>query len=1152
MFIKNLILKNFKSFHNANIQLDSGFTAFVGPNGSGKSNVVDAIQFAFGESRIHALRAKKTKDLIFRDGNVGEVAIELDDGKGAMHTASRAVRKDGKIRYRLNGKNSKRYVIEDFLASHSLSCKNIIQQGQVQQIVEMNSKERRGLIDAIANVSEYEDKKKEALSELGKVEDRLREAATVLAEREGYLQELKKDKEDAEKYVALKKELDCLKVTLLEIEAKTLETEFEALVAGKLDFENKVAQLLQDVAKIEQSIREKSAEKQKADEEILRRSEGKQVELQREIDDHNNKMTIAKAVIADKKAALEKLAEKIRATTLERMKSSDEVRGIETQTSSDSREFEATRKILSEQQAEYDKLLKDSNAFSDGFYSARKAIEDADAEMAGVKDKLNAIQAEVTGLREQQRLKQAELERLKSGQLDDYSDKLEELKKSLSQIYEQVKEAEKEASKFFDTERQLNGKIPKLEEEILSAREKTVELQTRLKHASSTSDSRALEAVMEYAKKTKGIYGTLEQLCKYENKHVVPVQVAMGARTNYLVVDTAQTASAAIDYLKRAKLGRVSFIPLDKIRANEITSEDRVHAKHPSSAGFLIDLLEFEPGYRKAFQYALGNTLLVSSLKDAQSLVGKIRFVSGDGDLGESSGLLTGGSTSAKVSILKDQKELEEWTAILEKSKAEKDSLLQNLRQLAEESREARKKKAEAEIREKTILIEIENYERQNLKIIEQQGNLHAATKQLKQEINEIDKQCAQKDDERSEHIRRLSDINIRMLDAKEKVDVEKEKNFGLTLKEKERRLSDLRVSLSEYENRVEAHKSKKTVWEKQVREYDKALSEMKEEEKSAQNAINDSDTLYKQSHAALQEKLAEQKRIAGALKELFEARDKCEKEMQKLGNEKGRLEFEREKIGVKNQDIQVKKAVLETNLANVKAELSGYPDIPAMDGKTQDDKPALAARKKEIEPQVNALSTNVNLKSIEAYEQQVANLNEQKVKVQQLATEKEAVLAIIREIEGRKTATFMETYDFINGNFQKLFSQIFKGAGSLVLENPQSPFDGGLTIEARLDNKEVKYLELMSGGEKSLIALIFIFAMQSYRPSSIYILDEADAALDQENSLKLSYLLKTLSKNTQFIVISHNQNVYKDADCLVGIAMTKDGSKLVEVKLNQ
>jgi len=161
-------------------------------------------------------------------------------------------------------------------------------------------------------------------------------------------------------------------------------------------------------------------------------------------------------------------------------------------------------------------------------------------------------------------------------------------------------------------------------------------------------------------------------------------------------------------------------------------------------------------------------------------------------------------------------------------------------------------------------------------------------------------------------------------------------------------------------------------------------------------------------------------------------------------------------------------------------------------------------------------------------------------------------VMAIMEAIDRKKTATFMKAFDEVNDSFQKLFSKIFTGNGMLYLENPDNPLDGGLTIQVELTNKEVMYLELMSGGGKSLIALLFLFAIQSANPSSVYILDEADAALDQENSRKLAALLKALSRESQFIVVTHNENVYKAADCLIGVAMHgRQGSKVVEVNLN-
>lgn len=1151
MFLKTLILKNFKSFRNTTIHFDKGFSVVVGPNGSGKSNLIDAVQFVFGESRFRALRAKKARDLIYKSAKVGEVSLEFADADGkVVHTINRAVRNDGKIRYKLDGKVSKRYVIEELLAHNSLSSHNIIQQGQVQRIVEMNSKERRLLIDNIANVSEYEDKKKESLGELSRVQEKLKEASAILAEREGYLQQLKQDKEDAEKFVSLKGELDSLKATILSVDAKQMEGEFESLVSLMLDSKNKVSAIHAEVAKAGRDIQRKQEEKTAVDNEILKRSQGRQVHLQQEIDELNNSIKVAKAVIEDKKAILSKTTVRNRELSLERQRAFDELRGLGKVVEEDSREVDSLKGILSEKKTAYELILKDSDKFSSEFYDARKVIEDTNAEMMQCKESLNAIQTDVSALREKQRLKQSELERLKAGLFDDFSKQIAGLEKELKALSKNLAACEDGVSSFFERERELNACLPKIDAALLEARDKVVELQSRLKHTARSSDSAALRAVLDLSGKLKGVYGTVEQLCQYESKYTVPVQVALGSRLNYVVVDSSNTAARAIDYLKKNKLGRVSFIPLDKIRAGRTSETD--YSSHASSLGFLVDFLKFESQFAKAFKYAISDTLLVSSLKSAQGLVGKTRFVSMDGELAEVSGLLTGGSLSPKVNALKDQRELQKQAQALDEAKAEKEDVLAQLKSLSEQARGVRKARVEAELKEKTCRLELENFVRQQENAEKQQKDVRAAVKELEGQVKLIDGQCDGKDEERAELIRRLSDLNMRLLDSKQKVDVEKEQNFGIKLKETERELSDLRVSVSEYENKVAANKSKMGVYQKRVDEYDKYLSSIESDVKAAEKAVSDSDELIKKSRTTLKEKVAEQKNIAGALKEFIDLREKLEKDIQRLGNQKGKLEFDSEKISVKSQDLQVKKAVLETNLANLKAEMQEFKDAEVLGGKTLQDKPKLLQRKSELEPQVSTLSQSVNLKSLEVYQERLNDFEDQKQKVGKLGEERQAVLDMIEEVEGKKIAAFMKSFDFISESFQKLFSQIFKGGGSLVLENPENPFEGGLTMQVKLENKEVKYLELMSGGEKSLLALIFIFALQSYRPSSVYILDEADAALDQDNSLKLVQLLTELSKTTQFLVISHNSTVYKDASCLIGVAMTSDGSKLVEVKLNK
>ncbi|PIZ90618.1 hypothetical protein COX86_03995 [Candidatus Micrarchaeota archaeon CG_4_10_14_0_2_um_filter_60_11] len=273
---------------------------------------------------------------------------------------------------------------------------------------------------------------------------------------------------------------------------------------------------------------------------------------------------------------------------------------------------------------------------------------------------------------------------------------------------------------------------------------------------------------------------------------------------------------------------------------------------------------------------------------------------------------------------------------------------------------------------------------------------------------------------------------------------------------------------------------------------------------------------------------------------------------MRRLSDDKGKLEFEKERVARGKQLEEVERARLEERLTEAKARVEEFKDVQPLEGKGKKDEAALLAERRKLDELISGLGTP-NLAAIEKYGQRVKELEEQKARLAQLESEKAAVMAIIDEIEKKKKATFMKSFEHVNASFVNLFREIFPGKGSLYLESPDNPFEGGLTIQVQLENKEIKYLELMSGGEKSLIALLFLFALQSASPGSVYVLDEADAALDQENSRKLSLLLKELSKKSQFVVVTHNEIVYNNANCLVGVAMQgRQGSKIVEVNLAQ
>ncbi|MBI4361034.1 AAA family ATPase [Candidatus Micrarchaeota archaeon] len=1130
------------------------------------SNIVDGLMFAFGEMRLKSLRVKSTKDLIFKNANVAEVRVLLaeDDARDftvgeveergkkrrifpkGVHEVARLIRKDGKTKYVLDGKAVKKYVIEDFLSKHSLSLYNVIKQGEVQRIVEMNSRDRRTLIDFVANVSEYEDKKGEALGELATVDSRLREAQTVFAEKEGYLKELAEDKKNAETYLKLEEDVKTLSATLLHVDVKSLERQFEALVSSNLDYRNKVEALQANIKSLEAGIDAAHQEKDRLNQTIMEKSHGRERELQRAIDALAAAIDSGKAVILDKKEQLKRLREKRKTVALDHQKAGNEVKGFDQQRKTLAEDVESVKKTLERDQGELNALLGKSEKLSSSFFDARKRMQKYEQDMQAAKDALNALQAEMSKQEEIQKVKEQELARLKKGLFDDFSPRKKELLHALKNAESALRPFDRALREHFEQEKALNQRVPALEDLWLDLKEKIAETEGRLRLASDFS-SAGLEAVMRLREKNEGIYGTLGELIRYSSKYSVPVGVALGNRLQYVVVDSVKTAGTVIDYLKKNNLGRVSFIPLDKIHSPP--AEEKL-ADKPGAAGMLLDLLEFDSMYRKAVQYACANTVVFDSFDAASKLAGKARMVTLGGELFEPSGLVSGGKSKEKINAYAEQAKLAEYQKKFEKIKGEKESVVSELYALREAMSEERKKKAEAELQFKRVELELEHVQQSEKAVAEQQKDVHAAIRSLESEIAQSRKVVEQADEDRGSWVKALSDLNVAYLDAKQLVDVEKEQHFGSLVKEKEHKVSELKITSAKLENELRALDTQKNLYARQYAGVEKELSELNREEDAGQAAIQEAEAKVAQARTELQEKTLEQKSLSKELSEFIEKREALEKKAMALGNEKGKLQLTLEKLSLEKQDSELKRVAVETKLLDLKAQFEQFQGVQIIQNKTDKDKGDLLLRKKESEEKLRAMG-QINLRALELYDQKVEELQRQKTRVVQLENEKNTVLLLIEEIESKKKATFMEVFHDINSAFKKLFKTIFKGDGTLFLENPDLPFEGGLTIQVQLENKEIKYLELMSGGEKSLIALLFLFAIQSKNPSSIYILDEADAALDQENSRKLALLLKQLATQTQFLVVSHNDTLYKHADCLVGVSMGPEGSNLVEVRLH-
>jgi len=285
---------------------------------------------------------------------------------------------------------------------------------------------------------------------------------------------------------------------------------------------------------------------------------------------------------------------------------------------------------------------------------------------------------------------------------------------------------------------------------------------------------------------------------------------------------------------------------------------------------------------------------------------------------------------------------------------------------------------------------------------------------------------------------------------------------------------------------------------------------------------------------------------ISAASQKLLARLNELEAQIGEVGAQLGKLKNEEDKKAREQIELSARREVIEQRLADLKAALEQYAGVPTID-----------ATKAELEDLANKSRVamdaipNPNLNAPRIYEEKKRDIDEIKSRVASLDLEKKAVFMMMDEIEGKKRAIFLSTFSSVNDNFRRLFGYVLKGEATLLLEQPSNPFESGLLVKVREENGRDKYLDSMSGGEKSLLALIFIFSIQMHKAAPFYILDEADAALDKENSKKLADLIKQLSGKTQFIVVTHNDTVLSRADVALGVIRTDEGSKIVGVQLS-
>ncbi|MFH0884434.1 MAG: chromosome segregation SMC family protein [Candidatus Micrarchaeota archaeon] len=686
-----------------------------------------------------------------------------------------------------------------------------------------------------------------------------------------------------------------------------------------------------------------------------------------------------------------------------------------------------------------------------------------------------------------------------------------------------------EIDKSFGRTKDINAQMGELDKQMLELKEKASIFKIR---ASPQLANPALSFISELVKeKGGGIYGTVADLISFEAEDGAAVEAAGGSRLLYVVVDCVDTATATIDKLKKAKAGRATFIPLDSIRTPQ-----------PAKAGGFRSVLEtvsFKEEVRRAVEYVFADTLLVDTVSDAKKLgVGSGRMVTREGEIFERSGIVSGGRSQTGVlgtnALRKIENELNE-------VKATKDALMQELYSIREDESRLRSEKAQIEIRIKTF----EMQRRIGDERRKEHEQILRRKEQLAKEVTALESSVVERAAEKERLTGLLGGKEREAEHTRRKFEAA-EAEFRKQSQVSSKRRADLSADASSLKAKIEGRQSEISLRKKSAAAKEERLERLAQDEKESHKRV----TEVRKQIADEEKELAQtEDRISSASKEiekLFEQMKSYEDEFQELGRKRGQARLELEKIGKDMNMFGIKKATAQTRLEDVRAEFVSYSEAQFLDfGKDE-----LLRMIGESERALAGLG-NVNMAAIEMFDRRKAEIDEVEGKIGKLDTEREAILSMISEIDEHKKDAFFETYNSVSENFSKLFKHINVGQGHLHLSDPANPFESGLFIKLRRNNQEHS-LDALSGGEKTLVALMFIFALQLFKPAPFYILDEVDAALDKPNSKNLADLVCNLGADSQFIIVTHNDTVMSNSDSVIGVTKADGGSKLVGIKLKQ
>ena len=1176
MYLKRLELKGFKSFPTkTDVLFNEGITAIVGPNGSGKSNISDAVRWVLGEQSIKSLRGDKLEDVVFagtdtkKAMNYCEVALTIDNSDKKLDleyseiTIKRRAYRSGESEFFLNNKACRLKDIKELLLDTGIGKDgySIIEQGKVDEILSNNPVNRRKVFDEACGISKYRYKKQEAERNLKNTKENLNRIEDIYIEIENQLKPLEIQQKKAVKYLEIKDKLKTLEVNSYIKEIEDLDKQ----VNESIDHNNLLLNQIKDV-KVKKENLENSLTKSNEEIEDVDNKINKTVEY----------INTIKSVINKKYSELSVLNEKIKNCNNDILRNDNEITNINEKLNNNKIELSNLNKNkdsvfnnLNDIKKQINEVELQNKNKKDNISNLIQDVENLKDEIISLLDskqnsanKLSTLNANIENIEKRTETINTEINYIEKN----ICDKNEEILNYNTDKEEKLNLIEKLRQDYSEVDKNINSlkeEYKKVEKDIQHSKLKLNEFNSKLniyidmeKHYEGFN--KGVKEVLKN-KSLDGIYGALGQVISSSKEYEKALEASLGSYMQNIITKDENSAKLAINYLKKNNLGRVTFLPLNIIKSNKI---DKSSIKSKTKyIGIASELVKFDNKYKNIIENILGRTIVISNMdeaiKFARETNHRYKVVTLDGEILNPGGALTGGTIRTNGNILSRKRLIEEFKEKIEVEKKSLDLFDGNKLKLSNDinlqSEKIENIKLELSENDKKLVFINTSINKSNDELKSLEGNLLklqnekkglaenleyilTKTSSLKEDIDNIDKKHISNKDKIDKLNLKLKEFNdIYEIDRNKFDDlnieytklnqiyegiikdierINKENQYQVSLLESVKiQLKDNKESKIKLQEQIKIETSEKENLENQTIDENKKLNLQKEQKESIKKNRDN---------------------LSIELKNIDRQFMKVQESLFKVENKIERLKT--------SQENYIEKLIEEYEITLEEA-------IKLKDESVVIDKKELESLKREIKN-----LGNVNIDSIKEYEEIKERYDFYSEQKKDLEESIDVIYKLIRELEDNMKKEFKEKFTLINENFKFVYKKLFGGGnGELKIVDKESILESDIEIVAQPPGKKMKNLNLLSGGEKALTAISILFAILLAKPTPFCILDEIEAPLDDANIYRFGEFLKELSKDTQFISITHRRGTMEVADYIYGVTMQEKAiSKVISLQLKE